>query len=312
MRRTVVLGLAGGVVGLFAVWRRQRHGGVLHQAATAHGITVGPATLAVLRFPDTGELLHVDPAVRGGAPALVGAISGRHATLRDGIPDFVDPATLVGSDATWRWRYDRFAPFYDLTTRLYARVRSGGDEARVREYLDELEIPPGSDILEVSVGTGRNLHYLPTDAQYVGLDLSLGMLRRCRTNLRLWRREADLILGSAEQLPFVDGAFDVVFHVGGINFFNDPRRAVAEMVRVAKPGTKILVADETERVAGAYRRLPARGAAARSRRAIDPLGFVPADMLDVRLKHVARGELYCLTFRTPALKGSGRIQPSGI
>ena len=183
-----------------------------------------------------------------------------------------------------------------------------------REYLDELEIPPGSDILEVSVGTGRNFDYLPTDAQYVGLDLSLGMLRRCRTNLRLWRREADLILGSAEQLPFVDGAFDVVFHVGGINFFSDPRRAVAEMVRVAKPETKILVVDETEQVAGAYQRLPARGAAARSRRGNRSTGAGAGGHVDVRLKHVARGELYCLTFRArlPRAQRIVRIQPSGI
>ncbi|MGO9204616.1 MAG: hypothetical protein ACLQBX_00245, partial [Candidatus Limnocylindrales bacterium] len=90
------------------------------------------------------------------------------------------------------------------------------------------------------------------------------------------------------------------FHVGGINFFNDPMRAMDEMVRVAKPGTRILVVDETDQVAGAYRHLPSRRAAATPRRPIDPLALVPAGMVDVRLKEVAHGELYCLTFRTPA------------
>lgn len=39
--------------------------------------------------------------------------------------------------------------------------------------------------------------------------------------------------------------FDVVFHVGGINFFNDKQKAINEMLRVAKPSTKIMIADET-------------------------------------------------------------------
>lgn len=33
--------------------------------------------------------------------------------------------------------------------------------------------------------------------------------------------------------------FDTVFHVGGINFFNDRARAISEMIRVARPGTKL-------------------------------------------------------------------------
>ncbi len=303
MRRTVGLGLAGGAVVLLAARRRQRPSVVPDQAAPARRSSVGPATLAVLRCPDTGEALEIAAGVGGRAPALVGVPSGRQVPLRDGILDFVDPATLVGSNATWQRRYDRLAPVYDLATRLYARLRSGGDAARVRAYLDEVQIAPGSNVLEVSVGTGRNLHYLPSDAHYVGLDISVGMLRRCRANLRRWQREADLILGSAEQLPFADAAFDVVFHVGGINFFNDPMRAMDEMVRVAKPGTRILVVDETEQVAGAHRHLPSRGAAATPRRPIDPLALVPAGMVDVRLKEVAHGELYCLTFRTPARSG---------
>jgi ubiquinone/menaquinone biosynthesis C-methylase UbiE len=300
MKRTVAFVLVGGAIGLLMVRRRQR-AGVAPGCATVSGSSdISPATLALLRIPDTGEPLERSaPPASGGIHVLAGAISGRRVPIRAGIPDFLDPATLVGSNATWQRRYDRFAPFYDLSTRLYARLRSGGDEARVREYLAELEIKPGDRVLEVSVGTGRNLHYLPANAHYVGLDLSAGMLRVCQANLCRWHREADLVLGSAERLPFCDAAFDVVFHVGGINFFSDPPGAVAEMVRVAKPGTKILVVDETEKVAGAYRRLPARGGAATARSSVVPRDFVPPGMLDVRVTDVAHGELYCLTFRTP-------------
>ena len=51
---------------------------------------------------------------------------------------------------------------------------------------------------------------------------------------------------AAEDLPFADNYFDIVFHVGGINFFSDKARAIAEMLRVAKPGTRLMIADETQ------------------------------------------------------------------
>ncbi len=52
-------------------------------------------------------------------------------------------------------------------------------------------------------------------------------------------------------------AFDCVFHVGGINFFTDKVRAIKEMIWVAKPGTKIVIVDETERtIRENYQRTP--------------------------------------------------------
>jgi len=41
----------------------------------------------------------------------------------------------------------------------------------------------------------------------------------------------------------------VVFHFGGINFFNDKAAAIREMIRVAKPGTKFVIGDENEALA---------------------------------------------------------------
>jgi len=55
-----------------------------------------------------------------------------------------------------------------------------------------------------------------------------------------------LVQANAERLPFADRTFDVVFHVGGINFFDQPAVAVREMVRVARAGALILIADETK------------------------------------------------------------------
>ncbi len=62
-----------------------------------------------------------------------------------------------------------------------------------------------------------------------------------------WNKKTNLSLvhGSAEDLPFADNSFDVVFHSGGINFFSDKAKAISKIIRVAKPGTKILITDET-------------------------------------------------------------------
>lgn len=67
--------------------------------------------------------------------------------------------------------------------------------------------PPNSSrphmrVLEVSIGTGANLRLLPPGAEIHGLDLSMGMLRACRRNLRRAHREATLYQGEAERLPF--------------------------------------------------------------------------------------------------------------
>jgi ubiquinone/menaquinone biosynthesis C-methylase UbiE len=202
----------------------------------------------------------------------------------------------------YRKLYDRIAPIYDLSTRAYAYFRSGGEENRRTEYLNELEINDGDKVLEVSIGTGANLRYLLRAAQFYGVDISRGMLRHCKKKLVRLALDAPLLLGAAEALPFKDRVFDVVYHVGGINFFDDKGAAITEMIRVAKPGTKIMIVDETEKIAKAYERSPGARQFYKDRcqTIAAPIGFVPTEMLDVHVKEVCNGELYCLTFRKPA------------
>lgn len=178
----------------------------------------------------------------------------------------------------------------------------GGSEALWRqEFLRELEIEDGDRVLEVSVGTGGNLRLLPETAEYFGLDLTKGMLRQCRRNLRCWQRSAWLFNGNAERLPLDDASFDVVFHVGGIDFFNDQEAAIHEMIRVAKPGAKILIVDETDEGIRQYEKMSGLGLLIRSERqaAKAPVDLVPSEMLDIKVTTVSKGAFYCLTFRKP-------------
>ena len=128
---------------------------------------------------------------------MLASPSGHRFPIVSDVPILLEDADAVGLNDRYQTLYDRLSPLYDLAIGTFALLRSGGLEKRRREYLDELEIPPGSRVLEVSVGTGQNLRFLPTSATYYGLDISMGMLRRCQRNLRRWNRQAFLVQGAA-------------------------------------------------------------------------------------------------------------------
>lgn len=248
--------------------------------------------LSLLCDPDTRYALEM------AGNSLRNTANGRIYPIRDGIPLFV--STVTGPNLKYQTLYDRIAPGYDMAERLYhwfTRKPNYRDE-----FLSELELKPGARVLEVSIGTGANLRFLPSDIESFGVDISWGMLHKCRRNLHRWRRKARLFQAEAERLPFKAGAFDCVFHSGGINFFTDQARAIKEMIWVAKPGTKIVIVDETERTMRSfYQRTPVVRSSfpAGSERVRCPIDLVPSGMKDVSAREICAGKLYCLTFRKP-------------
>jgi ubiquinone/menaquinone biosynthesis C-methylase UbiE len=226
--------------------------------------------------------------------------------IRDGIAYFVGSQEIEGINRRFARFYDWFSRFYEPLTK--AMFLSFGGERRARKViLDRLELR-GGRVLEVSIGTGANLPYLfesPDAGEVFGLDISAGELARCsrRVSARDW--PVDLFLATAEALPFRERSFDSVFHIGGINFFSKKRQAIEEMIRVAKPGTKIVIADESERLAGVIARIggfsrSCEGKGFGSREIVD---LVPETMEDVRLDGIWKAHFqyhgYCLEFRKP-------------
>ncbi len=230
--------------------------------------------------------------------ALLNAKSGRRYPIRDGIPVFL---TFVSEqNEKYQRLYDRIAALYDPGQRLYIWLTRKPPFQLA--YMPQLEVPARARVLEVSIGTGANLPFIRTDAEIYGLDLSWGMLRQCRKNLRRWKRTAELFQGEAEQLPFHDEVFDVVFHVGGINFFNDRERAIREMIRVAKPGTKLMIVDETEKVVKQnYEKNPLtrKYYQGRAETVVSPIDLVPREMREIASQTLIDGKIYCVTFRKP-------------
>jgi ubiquinone/menaquinone biosynthesis C-methylase UbiE len=214
---------------------------------------------------------------------------------------FLQQYEITGNNRRYQRFYDITAPFYDFKTKIVNIFRKIPEELLKKSYLNELEISPSSKVLEVSIGTGRNIKYLPENANYFGLDLSLGMLKRCQRNTARWNRAITLVHGLAEQLPFKDNSFDVVFHIGGINFFNSKSRAISEMIRVAKPGTKILILDETEKAINWAGKIPilSRFLKYQGEQVTPPLHHIPSSMQALSTKYILNDNFYMITFRKP-------------
>jgi len=163
-----------------------------------------PDTVLLLCSPGTHEPLCLTsgPGPDGSAQeVLVGVHSGERFRVRDGIPLLLDESKVSGFNQRYQGIYNRIAGLYDAGIKLFAYLLDEGEEHFRREYLQELEVQDGDRVIEVSIGTGANLHYLPAKATYFGLDISWGMLKRCQRNLKRWQLDAELILGNAEELP---------------------------------------------------------------------------------------------------------------
>lgn len=135
------------------------------------------------------------------------------------------------SDATGtvRRRYDRFARVYDRFESLPEKLLL----SRLRKRL----IPRlKGRVLEVGVGTGKNLRLYSDEAELVGLDVSPKMLAIAEGKRRqLGRENVSLVLGDAEHLPFRDSDFDVVVATFVFCSVPDPVRAFREVRRVLRP-----------------------------------------------------------------------------
>lgn len=95
----------------------------------------------------------------------------------------------------------------------------------------------GTRVLEVGAGTGMHARWLAdhTDADYVGIDMSTGMLVHAHRKFAS-QEQPSLAVACAEQLPFREGVFDAVFCVDTLHHVADPCAVLAEMRRVARPG----------------------------------------------------------------------------
>lgn len=105
------------------------------------------------------------------------------------------------------------------------------------QQVDALNLPPGSEILDVGFGSGVYLEELAARGFHcTGVDASEGMVRSTTERLRAAGvNDVRLIRGDIERMPFPDETFDLVLSMGVLGYLIDEQRAVAEVQRVLRP-----------------------------------------------------------------------------
>ena len=134
-------------------------------------------------------------------------------------------------------RYDRSSRIYDLYDRPMDVL--GGVGRRRRRLLGRAR----GRVLEVGVGTGRNLDTYPDGIELTGIDASKGMLARARHRASALQLadHVSLELADVQDLPYPDHAFDTVTATCVFCSVADPVRGLKEVRRVVHPDGQVLL-----------------------------------------------------------------------
>lgn len=134
-----------------------------------------------------------------------------------------------------RKRYDRLSPYYDLLESFLEKVAFSKWRKRAFEYLE------GENILEVGVGTGKNLDFYPPEKRVTAIDFSPGMLSRARRKVEEKKVNVDLKEMDVQKLRFDDQTFDTVLATFVFCSVPNPIQGLKEVKRVCRKGGRIIL-----------------------------------------------------------------------
>ncbi|MEO6712407.1 MAG: demethylmenaquinone methyltransferase [Mycobacteriales bacterium] len=143
--------------------------------------------------------------------------------------------------------FDDVAPRYDRTN----AVLSMGRDRRWRKVVaDTVALQRDEVALDLAAGTGTSSAAIAARGGHViACDFSLGMLREGRRR----RLQTAFVAGDALKLPFADDSFDAVTITFGLRNLSDIDAGLAEMLRVAKPGGRLVICEFSHPTAAAFR-----------------------------------------------------------
>lgn len=148
-----------------------------------------------------------------------------------------EPETRARDRATrlTRTRYDRVAGIYD-------RLERRTETRHFHQWRTMLwSHVRGPRVLEIGVGTGKNMPLYRRDWQITAIDLSPRMLEQAKRHAEHEHVAVDLRVADAQALPFADASFDTVLATFVFCSVPDPVQGLREVVRVLAPGGQFLL-----------------------------------------------------------------------
>jgi len=134
-------------------------------------------------------------------------------------------------------RYDRNARFYDI-------MESFVEKGLYSKWRKKYFFPLKGKILEVGIGTGKNIDYINEKAQLIGIDFSEKMLEKAKQKLvKSSRKNINLKQMDVEDLGFKDNSFDYVITSSVFCSVPDPVKGLKEIRRVLNPKGKLIMVE---------------------------------------------------------------------
>jgi ubiquinone/menaquinone biosynthesis C-methylase UbiE len=132
-------------------------------------------------------------------------------------------------------RYNRLAPVYDVMEAVVER-------AAFRRWRETLwSLVQGQEVLEVGVGTGKNIPHYPQDVRVTAIDLSDRMLSQAADRAEALERDVSLGLMDAQHLEFPDDHFDTAVATFVFCSVPEPVIGLRELARVVRPDGRVLL-----------------------------------------------------------------------
>jgi len=130
--------------------------------------------------------------------------------------------------------WEKLAPRYDKDIMRFEKILFSGG----REWVCS---QARGKVLDIGVGTGRNLEHYPKGIRLTGIDISAPMLDIARHRASRLGREVDLREGDAQALEFANANFDSVVFTLSLCSIPDDGKAISEAKRVLRPGGRLLL-----------------------------------------------------------------------
>jgi ubiquinone/menaquinone biosynthesis C-methylase UbiE len=178
--------------------------------------------------------------------------SGNFFPIENGIPNFIYPPVSdlpMTEKFSLEWYKDN-SDVYDEYLPITFNGFNVSEDVERQKMVNALDLRPDHKVLEFGAGSGRDSILIASRLGEKGelflSDISADIFKHAVDKFKPgnYKPKTELFLANAYHLPVEDHYFDRVFHFGGINTFGDVKGTFREMIRVCKPGGKIVVGDE--------------------------------------------------------------------